>query len=927
MDAQCFDRFARQRDRFHGGFMKRFLILAAIIFGCAIPAHAAGGACPTAAQYVNPANVTGPLVTLSSIGVTSCFYVADSGADTNSGTTEAAPFLHAPFMPNCASSCATAQSAFAAGEGIIFRGGDTWHYFSGTPLIGLPSGWPTGTNGYAWRPTVSGTSSNPVYIGVDQTWFTGASWTRPIITNDNPSFKPPSPVFTDGLSTSVSSCTFPQGNLDDVAIIGPTFYIFDNFEFTGMCFNDVNSNSSQSGLNEHNYIKQNQGGGTGSSPRWFFNNYFHGWSHTPFACPGISTSAVDVGGTGFTSAQIGQTVIGTGSNGSGENVQPQIGITGVSGGAVTSYTILYPGTDMPGAPFPFNMATAPGGSNPITAGTGFIISVTATSFTVCGSPGAFYGSTQQSNTGAVFAFNVFDGSDSDDLSFEGIQNDGYDVEENVFRHFAGTQILNNCHAIHDNLFEFINNGNDGAAHTDLWFCESETASTSNFFYNNLVRNIATEYNQQGLSAYFWLNPAAGITDYFFNNVEHDAAFGADQNNLGQPGCCGTGSQVLIYNNTIEVVPVSGNPNFAAFGVDSHLGSVTSQNNHYITNSTVSTNCGKMFTVTTTVNGGNTSCSGDVFQTISAANSSGSTSANDYAITSSSPAFEAGANETSLCPAFGTAFCGTTSAGVSYNATTHIVTFPNLAPVLRPASGGCPGSGCWNAGAFSGESTTPPPLAFVQDTATKTGGGAGPYTITYTTANNTAGNTSCVGLTFYVAIGTAAVSSLTSSAGNTYTAVPGSLVTVAATHYANIYAQWWCATGIVGSVKDKLTINFSASVGLRMELIEIGPGGVLDQTAATSGATTAISAGSVTTPSNGAFGITAVFSDDGFGFGPGWFTPGSGWTVASLNSGGGSSESGAQYQAQATAGSITGDLTSIHGTPNHWVASMITIRTH
>src|ERR1700685_448321 len=81
--------------------------------------------------------------------------------------------------------------------------------------------------------------------------------------------------------------------------------------------------------------------------------------------------------------------------------------------------------------------------------------------------------------------------------------------------------------------------------------------------------------------------------------------------------------------------------------------------------------------------------------------------------------------------------------------------------------------------ISGGSFTP--LAYVQDTSTVTG--ANPYTIAFTTANNTAGNTSCVGITFRIGTGTTSVSSVTSAAGNTYTAVTGSLSTVAATDWA------------------------------------------------------------------------------------------------------------------------------------------------
>lgn len=246
------------------------------------------------------------------------------------------------------------------------------------------------------------------------------------------------------------------------------------------------------------------------------------------------------------------------------------------------------------------------------------------------------------------------------------------------------------------------------------------------------------------------------------------------------------------------------------------------------------------------------------------------------------------------------------------------------PASAQGIGGKAGIG--GKGGIGGGVSSFTPLNFVQQTSNVSGNG--PFTIVYTIANNTAGNTSCLGLGFFAATGTNSVSSVVSSAGNTYTAVPGSLVSVAATDFAELYAQWWCATGIAGGAKDSLTITFSAAGNelLGAELIEIGPGGVLDQAVTNSGTNTSMSAGSVTTPSNGAFAITMVTSDNGSVAGPNWFTPGSGWTLA-LADGGGSTESGAEYQAQATTGSITGNLTQTLGTSLHWVASMITIRTH
>src|SRR5215475_13577794 len=96
---------------------------------CAAHAWAVGGACPAGANYLNPATNTN--VTLASLGVTNCYYIAASGADSNSGTSEGSPWLHAPQMPNCSANCATVQNqggGIPAGTGLILRGGDTWHF-------------------------------------------------------------------------------------------------------------------------------------------------------------------------------------------------------------------------------------------------------------------------------------------------------------------------------------------------------------------------------------------------------------------------------------------------------------------------------------------------------------------------------------------------------------------------------------------------------------------------------------------------------------------------------------------------------------------------------------------------------------------------------------------------------------------------------
>ena len=127
--------------------------------------------CPVGANYWNQAGTA--LTTLTNLGVTSCYYASKSiGSDTlYDGTTEAVsgshgPWAHVPGMNGCTGNCASHTPA--AGEGFIMRGGDTW-VAADLPLI--------------YRNTFgNGTTNNPVYIGVDQSWYAGSSWSRPIWT-------------------------------------------------------------------------------------------------------------------------------------------------------------------------------------------------------------------------------------------------------------------------------------------------------------------------------------------------------------------------------------------------------------------------------------------------------------------------------------------------------------------------------------------------------------------------------------------------------------------------------------------------------------------------------------------------------------------------------------------------------------------------
>jgi hypothetical protein len=170
------------------------------------------------------------------------YYIAANGNDANSGTSNTTPWQHAPGMPNCKSTCAGA--AIQAGDSIIFRGGDTWHFGNSslTPYVG----------GQSWNFSHSGSTGSPIYIGVDQTWYAGSSWARPLFSGD------------DAITTNtVNSCTYDFNNIN-VVLLGTDNHIrLDNIEMSGFCY------SGQSGVNA-GFVN------FGGTDAIIENMYFHG---------------------------------------------------------------------------------------------------------------------------------------------------------------------------------------------------------------------------------------------------------------------------------------------------------------------------------------------------------------------------------------------------------------------------------------------------------------------------------------------------------------------------------------------------------------------------------------------------------------------------------------------------------------------------
>ena len=217
------------------------LLRAATLVACLLyagSAFAAGGTCPSGANYWD-ANVKAnenTLVTLSSLGINSCYYISNTiGSDTDyDGTQETisgshGPWAHLPGMPTCTGNCAAHTPA--AGEGYIIRGGDTW----GNANLGIKWNW-------------GGTSSAPIYIGVDPAWYSGDSWARP--------------MFTCG----GSPCANTSLGQYMLFINGPapkgSYVTFDNIEWTGW--------HQKGGYSPVIFV--------GSDHDIVENSYFHGWS-------------------------------------------------------------------------------------------------------------------------------------------------------------------------------------------------------------------------------------------------------------------------------------------------------------------------------------------------------------------------------------------------------------------------------------------------------------------------------------------------------------------------------------------------------------------------------------------------------------------------------------------------------------------------
>jgi len=198
-------------------------------------------------------------------------------------------------------------------------------------------------------------------------------------------------------------------------------------------------------------------------------------------------------------------------------------------------------------------------------------------------------------------------------------------------------------------------------------------------------------------------------------------------------------------------------------------------------------------------------------------------------------------------------------------------------------------------------TSSAPITLVQKTAGAYGASSTYFAAAFT--NNTLGNLAVVAVHWCSSGAPTTITSVTDTSTNSYTISAASLATVSATHYADCYTQFAYVARLNSfSGTNTVTASFpgGSNVNGSISLYEMTPG-VVDQTNTGTNANTNVpTPGSITTTINGSFYIAAGVLDNGFGFGSGWFTAGSPFTLNG-EVGGGNLNVADEYYPQTTAG--------------------------
>lgn len=578
-------------------------------------------------------------------GVTSCFYAANSGSDTTGDGSKANPWAHIRTMQTCTGNCAAHTPV--AGEGFIFKGGDTWDY----------------TNfGMAWNysgtaSATPGVSTAPIYIGVDKSWYTGGSWTRP--------------TWTCGGAAATSCANNSMGNL--MIQVYAHDVIIDNINFTGLYIKVTDSG--------YQYILFVFGNDVVE------NSYFHGW-----ALQTLVTGSVTAVGSGTGVYTV--TLAGGGSNGL---ATANVNCSGFSSSAnngsfsitsSTSTTITTNNGSSTSAGTYGTCTTAPRGN--VVAATGYI------------------GGGTDALIGTQIINNVCDGSDT-------AENDGtcfgnaWKIENNYVGY-----VYNGINGVADyidgNTIEHIDFFAASGSHCNGVYHKGpiDTTALTMYAYNNVMRNSVGSG-----CVYFYVNGGGSgqvcptCKMYIYDNVIYNLPNASTYISTGSDSGDQSGT-FYIDNNTIEAghLPCMGN------GLNANVETVNFDNNQCITTGGSVCSVG---TSGTCVDGGH-----NLLRTQSQAAADCTAGSNCY-VASSNPAYfppaggntiGVGANMSSSVPTYGSAFGYDSSYACTYNTSNHTVSCPALTANYRPASA------AWDIGAY--QFAQPPGSVFTLNTITTSG---------------------------------------------------------------------------------------------------------------------------------------------------------------------------------------------------------------
>lgn len=197
-----------------------------------------------------------------------------TGSDANNGTSKATPWKRAPGMNGATENVTNYQTAHnnpqgtvPAGDSFIFKGGVTWpnDCFCWHWIYGGGTGWTVGVNA--------------VYFGIDQTWYSGGSWSRPIF---------------DAEGRSVTNNGDMSNGILRVYKNSEGYFIIDNLEFIGLY--QLNSDEMRMLAIDATIAEVK-------------NCYFHGWGHGPV----VNTGPCNTLGDGVTYAICNKWTSGTDS--------------------------------------------------------------------------------------------------------------------------------------------------------------------------------------------------------------------------------------------------------------------------------------------------------------------------------------------------------------------------------------------------------------------------------------------------------------------------------------------------------------------------------------------------------------------------------------------------------------------------------------